>query len=121
MRPFLVNGELFFLKKKWVKVWWIEMFALLLQCSKPQREAAKLSHPPRMRAISFLGKRCSLYLIDKKTPFPDNGHLHPCSMVVIASKNSHVGFEQQDRQVSFFYTSLLCSNQRIPPTPWLRG
>ena len=42
-------------------------------------------------------------------------------MVVIASKNSHVGFEQQDRQVSFFYTSLLCSNQRIPPTPWLNS
>ena len=41
----LVNGELFFLKKKWVKVWWIEMFALFLQCTIFQREAAKLSHP----------------------------------------------------------------------------
>ena len=59
-------------------------------------------------------------LIDKKTPFPDNGHLHPCSMVVIASKNLLVWFEQQDRQVSFFYTSQLCSKKRIPPTLWLR-
>ena len=92
------------------------MFALLLQCSKPQREAAKLSHPLKDEGYFFLEEICSLHLIDKKTPFPDNGHLHPCSMVVIASKNSHVGFEQQDRQVSFFYTSLLCSNQRIPPT-----
>ena len=23
----------FFFEKKWVKVWWIEMFALLLQCT----------------------------------------------------------------------------------------
>ena len=45
--------ELFFLKKKWVKVWWIEMFALLLQRTIFLGEAAKLSHPPRMRAISF--------------------------------------------------------------------
>lgn len=56
MRPFLVNGELFFLKKKWVKVWWIEMFALLLQCSKPQREAAKLSHPLKDEGYFFCKK-----------------------------------------------------------------
>ena len=55
-------------------------------------------------------------LIDKKTPFPDNGHLHPCSMVVIATKNSHSNFEQQDRQVSFaFYTSQYVQINCIPP------
>ena len=48
-----VVGELFFLRKNLVKVWWIEMFALLLQRTIFLGEAAKLSHPPRMRAISF--------------------------------------------------------------------
>ena len=62
MRPFLVNGELFFLKKKWVKVWWIEMFALLLQCTIFQREAAKLSHTPADEGYFFL-EICSLHLI----------------------------------------------------------
>ena len=69
---------------------------------KLQREAAKLSHPLKDEGYFFFRKEMQPDLIDKKTPFPDNGHLHPCSMVVIASKNSHVGFEQQDRQVSFF-------------------
>nr|DAE21920.1 MAG TPA: hypothetical protein [Siphoviridae sp. ctOWj17] len=36
-------------------------------------------------------------------------------MVVIASKNSHIGFEQQDRQVSFFYTSLYVQINVFPP------
>ena len=63
------------------------MFALLLQCSIFQREAAKLSHPPADEGYFFFRKEMQPNLIDKKTPFPDNGHLHPCSMVVIASKN----------------------------------
>lgn len=46
-------GELFFLKKKWVKVWWIEMFALLLQCSNIHGEAAKLSHPLKDEGYFF--------------------------------------------------------------------
>ena len=102
-----------------MKVWWIEMFALLLQRTIFLGEAAKLSHPLKDEGYFFFRKRCSLYLIDKKTPFPDNGHLHPCSMVVIASKTSHFGFEQQDRQVSFFLYLSICSNQSIPPTLWL--
>ena len=57
MRPFLVNGELFFLKKKWVKVWWIEMFALFLQCSKIKVSAAKLSHPLKDEGYFFVRKR----------------------------------------------------------------
>lgn len=54
-------------------------------------------------------------LIDKKIPFHHNGHLHPCSMAVIASKNSLEVFEQQDRQVSFFIPFYYVQKLRFPP------
>lgn len=55
--------ELFFLKKNVVKVWWIEMFVLLLQCSNIHGEAAKLSHPLKDEGYFFLEEICSLHLI----------------------------------------------------------
>lgn len=48
--------ELLFLKKNAVKVWWIEMFALLLQCPNIHGEAAKLSHPLKDEGYFFLGR-----------------------------------------------------------------
>ena len=59
----------FFLKKKWVKVWWIEMFVLLLQRTIFQREAAKLSHHPTDEGYFFVRKRCSLILSIKRLHF----------------------------------------------------
>ena len=56
----------FFLKKNVVNVWWIEMFALFLQCSKIKVSAAKPSHPPTDEGYFFLGRdaACILSLKD---------------------------------------------------------
>lgn len=51
-----------FFEKKWVKVWWIEMFALFLHRTIFLGEAAKLSHPPADEGYFFL-EICSLHLI----------------------------------------------------------
>ena len=53
MRIFEIWGELFFLRKNLVKVWWIEMFALFLQCPIFLCEAAKLSHHPTDEGYFF--------------------------------------------------------------------
>lgn len=78
------------------------MFALFLQCSKIKVSAAKLSHPLKDEGYFFFRRDMQPNLIDKKTPFPDNGHLHPCSMVVIASKNLTLILNSRTGRCLFF-------------------
>lgn len=72
------------------------------------------SHHPTDEGYFFVRKRCSL-ILSLKDSISYNGHLHPCSMVVIASKNLLVWFVQQDRQVSFFIPLYYVPKNDFPP------